>query len=109
MNPDLSRTLAELASKLGTTADRLWPVLVAQAKLSALIAMWATGSVEVFAILLLIFFTWLLFAKDSDTSLGVGGILITLVVLVVVGFITCDTYVDYRFPEAAALQRLLHQ
>jgi predicted PurR-regulated permease PerM len=39
MNDNLSNILAALAQKLGTTVDYLWPLLVKQARVEAIIAL----------------------------------------------------------------------
>lgn len=39
MSPELSKQLAELAQKLGTSASQLWPILVMRARLDAIISL----------------------------------------------------------------------
>lgn len=43
MSPELSKTLAELAQKLGTSVEHLWPILVGQARLDAIVAVVGCG------------------------------------------------------------------
>jgi hypothetical protein len=56
MNDKLQDALAELAKKLGTTAEHLWPVLVKQVQMEAVFNFWLwLSSIIIFSIFSIVF------------------------------------------------------
>ena len=105
MNLNLSDALAQLAQKLGTTADRVFPMLVAKAKFDALLCMWVFGSVAVLGLAVVVFLIYAVVAWDWDdiTFLPIG---LTALLVVVFSILAVSGISDYRYPEASALQSL---
>lgn len=101
MNPQLQETLNALAIKLGTTVERIYPMVIAKIKLDA----WVYISVGIILTSLSIigsgfcFKKWL--GKDDDNDYAPGAwILIVLSVLASM-FIWCNIS-DIVYPEVSA-------
>lgn len=105
MNPEVTKLLSDLASKLGTTIEYLWPKLVGHAQAEATAWFWVfvlMGSLLVIAAAAC--FLYLLLGDGEEGSFF-GGILCIGISLVV--FLGAATqYADKRFPEAVAIHRL---
>jgi hypothetical protein len=105
MSDELQKKLAELALKLGTTADHLWRVLIAQAPLSstvyfAYLAAVAAGAVAI----------WKLGMKHSNKPIWYGSkiaaAIMFLVALVMLGDLS-TALAGFFNPEYWALQDLI--
>lgn len=107
MNPELSKALTDLALRLGTSADKFFPMLVAKAKLDATLAVWGfgIGAVLGFAVIALLIYAVIKWEWDEITLVPLA---ITATITVI--FLCCSigSIGDYRYPEAAALQSLVH-
>lgn len=110
MTPELSNTLAQLANKLGVSAERLWPILVAREKTEALFGLGFSVLCGVAAVLLA-FKARRSIRKDRGgpsevTFFSISGSAV-LSIIFLVGSI--GSYVDYKYPEIAAVKTLLHR
>lgn len=106
MNPEVTKLLSELAAKMGTTIEYLWPKLVGHAQAEATVLFWGLtilGGLILLAALAC--FLWGLFG-DGDEGSFFGAIIATLL-CVLAGIGAASQYADKRFPEAAVIQKLL--
>ena len=101
MTPELSKTLNELAQRLGTSAEHLWPLLVAQQRLEAWILVVACG----LSALLCGVVAWRL-SKRHDLEVPTIAVIMLGLLSVGVGLSGISTIV---YPEPSALGYLLHQ
>ena len=102
MNPELSKVLADLAAKLGTSVEHLWPVLVAERRLDSIIAI-AIGAT--FATLGAIFFRKGLKVHNEADRIVV---LVVTAIAFIVGVCTTGGFLSSAvYPEAAIISKLL--
>lgn len=106
MNPELSKALADLAVRLGTSADKLFPLLVAKAKLDATIVMWGCGIGALLGMALIALLIYAVIKWEWD-EITLFSLLITAVVTVILVCASIGSIGNYRYPEAAALQSLV--
>lgn len=106
MTPELSNVLAELAKKLGTSAEHLWPILVARARFDA--AMAIVFCVLIVAVLTAFILKAIKAMKEEDDRLDwPTGSLISGALIVI--FVACafGATVNFVYPEVAALKTIL--
>ena len=106
MTPELANALAKLALQLGTTADRVFPMLVQKTKFEAALCIWGFGAGAFIGICFIVFLVYALIEWDWDemTWMTVG---ITTLFVVIFTIISLGSISDYRYPEAAAIQSLV--
>ena len=113
MTPELQNTLAMLAQKLGTSVEHLWPILVAKTKIDAGIGIIWMGVLG-FTMALI---AWQAFKElhkkhdfCSDAPLG-WGLLMAITGISACVLLSCAvcTIGDFIYPEAAAIQGLIHK
>ena len=104
MNPELQNTLAMLANKMGTTSERLWPLLVAKAKFEA----WACLIGGLGFTALFVFASVLCWRKRDDWDSEPGTFIFGLIAIIPL-IIALAAIGDAAYPEAAALQSLFHK
>jgi len=110
MKPDLSTVLAQLAEKLGTSVEHLWPILVARERVAALLTIIFLGFMFVLGLLGWGFWTRSVRQREAkgvpvgDAWFGIVGAAIWLVVILIA--MCCNT-INYLFPEISALKTIL--
>lgn len=110
MTPELSNVLAALAHKLGTSAEQLWPVLVARARFDAamnIVFCTVLGAASVAFIVLAI----KAFKKEDDwydanPVWPIGGLISAVLAIVCLGC-GLDGITNLAYPEVAALKTIL--
>lgn len=107
MNPEVTKLLSELASKMGTTIEYLWPKLVGHAGAEASAWFWVcviAGSLTlVVAIALAV---WSILGNHEGGPF-VGSFFCALISLF--AFLgAASHYADKTYPEAVAIQKLLN-
>ena len=109
MTPEISKALAELANKLGTSVEYLWPLMVKHEVATSVAAMVSCALIS-FALLfgayrLLRFFMSDKYVMDLDVEyVAVGLIAILGAVFAIISI--CEIP-DIIIPEAAAIKSLL--
>lgn len=110
MNPELQNTLAQLAQKMGTSVERLWPMLVAKQKLDSFLIMATFGTLGAVCILILLIPVYF-FIKDFKEfgidSPSVLPIIILGLLALIFSAVSISAIPDYVYPEAATVQTLL--
>lgn len=110
MDPNLSKVLADLAAKLGTSVEQLWPVLVAHTRLSAIITV---ISLLVSSIALGAAAAWMFKPDDNRSSFDdgsckmVGSLLAFIAFLILMACLCCIP--DIVYPEIYALKSILNK
>ncbi len=105
MNPEVTKLLSDLAAKLGTTIEYLWPKLVGHAQAEATAWFWVfiiAGSILLLAALTC--FLWSAFGEGDEGSFF--GALVATVLCALAFLGSATQYADRRFPEAVAIHRL---
>ncbi len=111
MTPQIEKLITELATKLGTTAEHLWGVLVKQAPIEAavslgiILAVWSLTA-------LLSFFTWKTYNKgDGDSDMFCPLIIISVILgiisLIVTGCTMGVVFSGFLNPEYWAIKQLI--
>lgn len=102
MTPELQNTLAALANKLGTSVERLWPILVAEKRLDSIIAI-VIGAT--FTTLAVIFFRK---GLEADDEMDRAAVLVVTSIAFVIGVLVAGGFVSSAvYPEAAVITKLL--
>lgn len=110
MTPELSNVLAALAQKLGTSAEHLWPLLVARARLDAAMGITFSAVIGITSVVVII-----LSAKaykrerewsDVNPGWALSGIIACVLVVVCLGCIG-DGITNLVYPEVAALKTII--
>lgn len=113
MSPELSNTLNQLAQKLGTSVEKLWPILVERARLQATINLWLI-SLGIFAGFMM--FGWSIhrvtrkeydLIEDPIMPLSIISICLGLIFILCIPMELPRNVLDYKFPEVAALRGLV--
>ena len=106
MNPELQNTLAMLAQKFGTSVEHLYPILVAKAKMDAALCVYGFGLLTILGIAVVVFLIYAVVKwKWDEITFMPMGIIAALVLLF--GCLSVGNISDYRYPEAAAMQKIL--
>ena len=109
MTPEISRALAELANKLGTSVEYLWPMMVKHevaTSVAGLIACLLVAAALFFsAYRMLRFFMSDKYVMELDFELALVGMVAILGVVFVC--ISLGEIPDIIVPEAAAIKSLL--
>jgi hypothetical protein len=108
MNPELQNTLAMLAQKFGTSVEHLYPMLVAKAKLDAVLCVYGFGFLTILGVAVVTFLIYALAKWDWDEIVFVP-ILITVLLVVIFACLSVGNISNYRYPEAAAIHSLLNK
>lgn len=106
MNPELQQTLTALANKLGTSVERLWPMLVSKERFEAILGM-VIGFGGAAALAWLVCYIWPRYDElyDKFPVLTVASFSIIMgLIFVMVAICSIPQAV---FPEASAIQSLL--
>jgi hypothetical protein len=107
MNPEVSKLLADIAAKLGTTIEYLWPKLVghAQAVATTHFYVWMIGGVALAIIAIALLAP--AFLADDDKFETCMASIVFIGLSLCCAFGAADNYANKKFPEAAALQELV--
>lgn len=106
MTPQLQETLAALAQKMGTTVERVWPVMVAQQRLDAILGMvcgFGFGAILAYVV----YYIFKNYERMDDMFPAALGIIFAGVAsfcLIIMGFCNITTAV---YPEVAAFRYLI--
>lgn len=110
MTPELQNALAELATKLGTTADRVLPMLAEKVKFEAFVYMatFGTGAALALAATAVCVYgirnwDWEEYDFTFPSLMGSIGLFLLLTIAAI------SNISNYRYPEAKALQTLVSQ
>ena len=106
MNPELQNVIADLARKLGTTAEKLFPILVARERLGAAVGLLVSCIfIAVFALAI-----WICWENREDWQEGsFFGIFAAFIIMGFFLIIAVNSFPNYFYPEAAAIYSLMHK
>jgi len=103
MSPNLQDTLNAIAQKLDTTADRVFPMLVAKARLDAWICI-SLGTIFVALGIVVSIWFYRLWKHDDDY---LPGLIITPIVIIPLSMLIWMNISNAIYPEAAAIQSIV--
>ena len=107
MNPELQNALAELCKKLGTSIEHVYPILVAQAKLNALLCGCGEGLLACCLLGLAINFYIRARKEESEPEGYYMGIALCSLLIILLGAFAISAVSRYVYPEAAVIHHLL--
>lgn len=119
MNQQTAELLEKLATKLGTTSEYLWKVLIKQAPISATTTLFQTLLVVAFGVVLYKLhkrfsepkdkYENSLYEDSSNLQLVMGVLTFIFVILAITSFFFIEDVINGYFnPEYWALDRILH-
>ena len=103
MTPEISKALAELANKLGTSVEYLWPLMVKHELAKSVAGLVAFSVLSVVAF----FCSYLCLKETRDGEEMIGTMLLALMAGVAFGAVAVGFIPDIIVPEAAAVKSLL--
>lgn len=111
MNPELQNTLAQLAQKMGTTVERLWPMLVEKQKLDSLLILISFGVLGVVSLLIVLVCVFkMIWPSRNDFFYDFPfemPILFFGFTTIIFSAVAISAIPDYVYPEAATVQTLI--
>lgn len=103
MTPEISKALAELANKLGTSVEYLWPLMVKHALVTSVTTL-VVCSIITIACLIAAHWSYKIFKEEGDC---LGLMFGAALVAVMFASVALSCIPDIIVPEAAAIKSLL--